>query len=102
MAGLPRASIGNKAGVTDKRFRRAHVKPGRKRSSIARRAWIVARATAALGLFAYAAYHGATIITAAPVADGVRIQVRARRSERIGALQRETLARAKRLASMSE
>jgi TusA-related sulfurtransferase len=44
--------------------------------------------------------HDDTIVTAVAVVDGVRIQVRARRSERIGALQRETLARAKRLTRM--
>jgi cell division protein FtsQ len=69
MAGLP-------AAVTDKRFKRAHVKPSRKRSSGARYAWLLTRALVLFALFVYAAYQGAALVAAAPSLQIGHMQVR--------------------------
>jgi cell division protein FtsQ len=69
MAGLP-------AAVTDKRFKRAHVKPSRKRSAGARHAWLIARVAVVALLFGYAAYQGVTLIAAAPSLQIGHMQVR--------------------------
>jgi cell division septal protein FtsQ len=54
------------AAATDKRFRRAHVKPARKRSSTARYGWLVTRIVLAAVVVGYAGYRGVTLIAAAP------------------------------------
>jgi cell division septal protein FtsQ len=56
MPGLP---------TTDKRFRRAHVKPSRKRSPASKHAWLAARFLAMAVVLGYAGYRGATLIAAA-------------------------------------
>jgi cell division protein FtsQ len=56
MPGLP---------TTDKRFRRAHVKPSRKRSPASKRAWLVARFLGLGLVLGYGGYRGATLIAAA-------------------------------------
>jgi cell division protein FtsQ len=56
MPGLP---------TTDKRFRRAHVKPSRKRSPASKHAWLAARFLAMALVLGYAGYRGATLIAAA-------------------------------------
>ena len=67
MAGLLRAGFGGQAAAaTDKRFKRAHVKPSRRRSPGARHAWFAARLIGTAMLLAYAAYQGVTLIAAAP------------------------------------
>ena len=77
MAGLIRAGFrlgpdyggrvgGQAAAITDKRFKRAHVKPSRKRSPAARRGWLAARILLVAILLAYATYQGVTLIAAAP------------------------------------
>jgi len=63
-ASLGHASSGA-AVATDKRFRRAHVKPSRKRSSSGRYAWLAARALALILLAGYGVYLGVSTITAA-------------------------------------
>jgi cell division septal protein FtsQ len=57
MPGLPTA--------TDKRFKRAHVKPSRKRSPASKHAWLAARLTVLTIVVGYAAYRGVTLIAAA-------------------------------------
>ena len=56
MPGLP---------TTDKRFRRAHVKPSRKRSPASKHAWMAARLLALAIVLGYAGYRGVTLIAAA-------------------------------------
>ena len=51
--------------ATDKRFRRAHVKPARKRSPASRHAWLAARLLALSLVLGYAGYRGVTLIAAA-------------------------------------
>lgn len=50
---------------TDKRFRRAHVKPSRRRSAAAKHAWLAARLLALTLVVGYAAYRGVALIAAA-------------------------------------
>ena len=50
---------------TDKRFRRAHVKPSRRRSPASTYAWLAARLFALAVVLGYAAYRGVTLIAAA-------------------------------------
>lgn len=76
MAGLP-------ARTTDKRFKRSHVKPSRKRSGAARHAWAAARVLVLAGLSVYAAYQGVTLIAAAPSLQIGHLQVRG--NERLAA-----------------
>jgi cell division protein FtsQ len=59
MAGLP-------AAMTDKRFKRSHVKPGRRRSAGSKYAWPVGRALVLAILVGYATYQGVGLIAAAP------------------------------------
>ena len=56
MPGLP---------TTDKRFRRAHVKPSRKRSPASKHAWLAARLIALALALGYAGYRGVALIAAA-------------------------------------
>ena len=56
MPGLP---------TTDKRFRRAHVKPSRKRSPASKHAWLAARFLALALVLGYAGYRGVALIAAA-------------------------------------
>jgi cell division septal protein FtsQ len=50
---------------TDKRFRRAHVKPSRRRSPASKHAWLAARLFALALMVGYAAYRGVALIAAA-------------------------------------
>jgi cell division protein FtsQ len=65
MATALRQGAGAQAVATDKRFRRAHVKPARKRSSTAKHAWLAARLLAMVLVVGYAGYRGVTLIAAA-------------------------------------
>jgi cell division protein FtsQ len=56
MPGLP---------TTDKRFRRAHVKPSRKRNPASKHAWLAARLLALALVLGYAGYRGVALIAAA-------------------------------------
>ena len=69
MAGLPGA-------MTDKRFKRAHVKPSRKRSAGSKHAWLIARLLVLALLFGYATYQGVTLIAAAQSLQIGHMQVR--------------------------
>jgi cell division protein FtsQ len=54
------------AAAHDKRFKRAQVRPSRKRPPASRYAWLAVRAAAMATLLGYAAYQGVTLIAAAP------------------------------------
>jgi cell division protein FtsQ len=51
--------------ATDKRFRRAHVKPSRRRSPASKQAWLAARLIALTVVVGYAAYRGVSLLAAA-------------------------------------
>lgn len=55
------------ATATDKRFRRAHVKPARRRSPVSKHVRFAARLVPLLALVAYAGYRGAALIADAEV-----------------------------------
>ena len=65
MAAVLRQGAPGQAVATDKRFRRAHVKPARKRSSAAKHVWLAFRLLGLVSIVGYAAYRGATLIGAA-------------------------------------
>jgi cell division protein FtsQ len=50
------------AAATDKRFRRAHVKPSRKRAVGARQAWLAIRLAGVLALAAYGGWRGVALV----------------------------------------
>lgn len=58
------------ATATDKRFRRAHVKPARRRSPASKQAWTAARAAALGALLIYGGYRGVALI-----ADAQALQI---------------------------
>jgi cell division protein FtsQ len=58
--------IGGQGAATDKRFKRAHVKPSRKRSPASRHAWLAARIVVIGILLLYGAYQGVALVAAAP------------------------------------
>ena len=62
--------------ATDKRFRRAHVKPSRRRSAPAKYAWLTARIAAGLLTIGSAAYLGVSTIAAASTLQIGHLQVR--------------------------
>ena len=75
MTGLLR--FGAQGGVgTDKRFRRAHVKPSRKRSPAANHACFAARLLLLLLALAYAGYQGVALVAAAPTLQIGQLAVR--------------------------
>jgi cell division septal protein FtsQ len=63
-------------GATDKRFRRAHVKPSRKRSTSAKSVWLAARIAAGVSIVATAGYLGVSTIAAASTLQIGHLQVR--------------------------
>jgi cell division protein FtsQ len=65
MTGLLRQGLGQ-AVATDKRFKRAHVKPSRKRSAGSKHAWFAVRLLTVVVVLGYAAYWGVALIAAAP------------------------------------
>jgi cell division septal protein FtsQ len=69
VAGLP-------AAMTDKRFKRAHVKPSRKRSAASRYAWLAARLVVMTALLGYATYQGVALVAAAPTLQIAHMVVR--------------------------
>jgi cell division protein FtsQ len=64
------------AAPADKRFRRAHVKPARKRHVSLRRAWLVARAVGVLGVAVYGGWRGTALVLGAPALQVARVTVR--------------------------
>lgn len=67
MAGLPRSGTGaaSVAAATDKRFRRAHVKPSRKRTPASKHVWLGLRVLAIVLVLGYGGYRGVTAMVAA-------------------------------------
>jgi cell division protein FtsQ len=65
MRGLPAQASAGASVATDKRFRRAHVKPSRRRSPTSKHVWLAARIGALLLLVGYGGYRGVTSIAAA-------------------------------------
>jgi cell division protein FtsQ len=76
MAGLPRPGAGASAAATDKRFRRAHVKPSRKRTPASRYAWLAMKALAIALVVGYGGYLGVTAIAAAQTLQVSHLVVR--------------------------
>jgi cell division protein FtsQ len=66
MSAFLRQGFGHVPAAHDKRFKRAQVKPSRKRRPAAKFAWLAARTGALAILLGYAAYQGAALIAAAP------------------------------------
>lgn len=64
------------AAPADKRFRRAHVKPAKKRGASLGHAWLAARIVAVFALMAYGGWRGASLVLAAPALQISRITVR--------------------------
>jgi cell division septal protein FtsQ len=60
----------------DRRFRRARVKPGRKRSATLGHGWIAARIVIVFGLMAYGGWRGTALMLGAPVLQISRVTVR--------------------------
>jgi cell division protein FtsQ len=76
MAGLPRPGAGASAAATDKRFRRAHVKPSRKRTPASRYAWLAMKALAIALVVGYGGYLGVTAIAASQTLQVSHLVVR--------------------------
>jgi len=66
MTGLLRQGLGQGGVATDKRFKRAHVKPSRKRNSASKHLWFVLRLLIFVVVLGYAGYRGVTLVAAAP------------------------------------
>ena len=78
MAGLPRqgATAPAVTAATDKRFKRAHVKPSRKRTPASKHLWLAVRVIAMLMVIGYGGYRGVTSIAAAPTLQVGHLVVR--------------------------
>lgn len=63
------------AAPSDKRFRRAQVKPARRRSLTARHTWLAVRVVAMLALALYGGWRGTTVVLGAPALQVSRISV---------------------------
>lgn len=72
MSSLLRQGFGGQAvaTATDKRFRRAHVKPSRKRSLASKQAWAAGRAAMLCAVLIYGGYRGVVL-----VADAETLQI---------------------------
>lgn len=64
------------AAPADKRFRRAQVKPARKRPVTARQAWVIARLAVVLGVAVYGGWRAIALVLGAPVLQVSRITMR--------------------------
>lgn len=64
------------AAATDKRFRRAHVKPARRRTPAGRHVWLAIRVLTLLAVLGYGGYRGATFMAAAQTLQVSHLQVR--------------------------
>ena len=63
------------AAPADRRFRRAHVKPARKRKVSGWRFWRIARLAGVLGLAVYGGWRGTALVLGAPVLEVARVTV---------------------------
>jgi cell division protein FtsQ len=68
--------MGPLAAATDKRFRRAHVKPARARRLSARHWWLAAKVAVLVGLAAYGGWRGVTLVAGADALQVSRLIVR--------------------------
>ena len=64
------------AAPADRRFRRAHVKPARKRKMNVRHMWMAVKVTAVLGIAIYGGWRGTALVLGTPVLQVSRISVR--------------------------
>lgn len=64
------------AAPADKRFRRAHVKPAKRRGTSFSHVWIAARTVVVFTLMAYGGWRGVSLLLAAPALQISRITVR--------------------------
>lgn len=64
------------AAPADKRFRRAQLKPARKRQANSRPAWLLARALIVLALAIYGGWRGTALLVGAPALQVSRISMR--------------------------
>jgi cell division protein FtsQ len=64
------------AAPSDKRFRRAHVKPARRGKASARYPWLVFKVVTVLGLALYGGWRGTALVLGAPALQVARISVR--------------------------
>jgi cell division protein FtsQ len=64
------------SAATDKRFRRAHVKPARRRRFAVKHVWVVLRVLALTVVGGYAAYRAAALVSAAPSLQIAHLTVR--------------------------
>ena len=78
MAGLSRqgTTASAVAATTDKRFKRAHVKPSRKRTPASKYLWLGIRAFAMVIVLGYGGYRGVTLIAVAPTLQVGHLVVR--------------------------
>ncbi len=77
MAGLPKpGAAAAVAAATDKRFRRAHVKPSRRRTPAAAHAWTAIRVVAIAMVLGYGGYRGVTSIASAQTLQVSHLVVR--------------------------
>ena len=60
----------------DKRFRRAHVRPAKKRGSVFRHTWLATRIVVICGVMVYGGWRGASLVLAAPALQISRVTVR--------------------------
>jgi len=65
--------------ATDKRFRRARVKPARKRSAVLRHWWLAVRIAVLLGLAGYGGWRSVRLVTGTPALEVGHIVVRGER-----------------------
>jgi cell division protein FtsQ len=64
------------AAPADKRFRRAHVRPSKKRGSVLRHMWLATRIVVIFGVMTYGGWRGASLVLAAPALQISRVTVR--------------------------
>ena len=64
------------AAPADKRFRRAHVKPAKKRSVNVHYAWLAVRLAVVLGVAAYGGWRATALVLGAPALQVARISMR--------------------------
>ena len=63
------------AAPSDRRFRRAHVKPARRRKVSARQVWVVTKAAVLLALAVYGGWRGTALVLGAPALQVALISV---------------------------
>jgi cell division protein FtsQ len=70
------ADVAPVAAPADKRFRRAHVKPGRKRKVNLRHVWLAVKVAAVLAVAVYGGWRGTALVLGAPALQVSRVVVR--------------------------